>query len=201
MNPYKRHHNWKYCWTHGHDVKDNHTSANCHNPAHGHVWHATKDNTCGGSTRGQHKIMYPSYSYLPSLKHSIIPSLHRAYAAHSDKIDNNNETVVTSNTSNHHETHGLLDSGASDHFLTIRSKVQNVCPTQNPITVSIPTGTKIKSTKECDLDWPDLPQEARHGHIIPSLRNHALVSVTKLWDAGCDIIFRHNCCLIVYNTK
>ena len=143
----------------------------------------------GGSTRGQHKIMYPSYSYLPALKPSFIPSLHCAYATHPDNIDNDNETVVTNNTSAHNKMHGLLDSGASGHFLTIRSKVQNVCPAQNPITFSIPTGTKIKSTKECDLDLPDLPQEARHGHIIPSLRNHDLVSVTKICDAGCDIIF------------
>ena len=60
-NPYKRHNNWNYCWTHGHDIKDGHTSQTCLAPAQGHVWYATKQNTCGGSTRGQHKIMYPLY--------------------------------------------------------------------------------------------------------------------------------------------
>ena len=195
MNPYKRYHNWNYCWTHGHDVKDNHHSSNCLNPAPGHVWHATKQNTCGGSTKGQHKIMYPSYSYLPVCKTSILSSIHNACDSNSDT---NDKMVVTSNTSNRGDTHALLDSGASDHFLTVRSKVKNVRPTSNPITVTIPTGAKINSTKECDLDWPELPQAARNGHILPSLKNMALVSVTKLCDAGCEVIFRHNCCLIVY---
>ena len=62
-DPYKKYNNWNYCWTHGHDVKNNHTSATCLKPAHNHVWHATKQNTCGGSNKGQHKVMYPSYSY------------------------------------------------------------------------------------------------------------------------------------------
>ena len=62
-NPYKRFNNWNYCYTHGHDVKESHNSTNCLNPAQGHMWHAIKQNTCGGSTRGQHKVMYPAYPY------------------------------------------------------------------------------------------------------------------------------------------
>ena len=50
--------NWNYCWMHRHDIKDKHKSTTCFHPAPGHVWHTTKQNTCGESTKGQHKIMY-----------------------------------------------------------------------------------------------------------------------------------------------
>ena len=202
-NPYKRFNNWNYCWTHGHDIRDSHTSANCFNPAPGHMWHATKQNTCGGSTRGQHKIMHNSYSYLPfSTKNSNIN--HTVNDLFSTN-DDDEKTIITSNTArsttNHKTTHGLLDSGATDHFLTIQSKVRNRRPTSNPVTVVIPNGSRCKSTEECDLDWDMLPQRARKGHILPSLKTHALISVVKLCDAGCQVIFKHNCCLVIYNNK
>ena len=200
-NPYKRYTNWNYCWTHGHDVKDNHTSANCYNPAPGHVWHATKQNTCGGCAKGQHKIMYNSYSYLPvSSKSSLENTSNNIYLNEND----DEQTIVTNNTSESNDnlvTHGLLDSGATDHFITIQSKVLNRRPTQNAVTVVIPDGTKSKSTEECDMDWPMLPKSACEGHILPSLKTHALVSVVKLCDAGCQVIFKHNCCLVVYKNK
>eukprot|EP00957_Ditylum_brightwellii_P043646 3309044-Ditylum_brightwellii.AAC.1 len=35
-NPYKRFNNYNYCWSHGYDVPDDHTSQNCPNPKNGH---------------------------------------------------------------------------------------------------------------------------------------------------------------------
>ena len=43
--------NWNYCWTHGHDVGNDHTSATCIFLAPGHNYQATKTNTMGGSDR------------------------------------------------------------------------------------------------------------------------------------------------------
>eukprot|EP00957_Ditylum_brightwellii_P174756 13305990-Ditylum_brightwellii.AAC.1 len=51
----KRFNNMNYCWTHGCDVHDWHTSATCPNPWHGHLLHATWNNMMGGNTKGSHK--------------------------------------------------------------------------------------------------------------------------------------------------
>ena len=206
QNPYKRYHNWNYCWTHGHDISDNHTSANCQNPAPGHVWHATKQNTCGGTTKGQHKIMYPIYNYSLFNQHcslNIISPVHSINSMNED--DDDEDTVVTSNVTTtpgiSKATHGLLDSGATDHFLAINSHVKNKRPSKNKINVEIPDGNNMESSEECDLDWPTLPAAARTGHILKNLKNYALVSVVKLCDAGCNVIFKHDCCLVIYKKK
>ena len=129
MSSYKRYHNWNYCWTHGHNISDNHNSANCQNPAPGHVWQATKQNTAGGSTKGQHKLMYPIHNYSMATQNSISQTAcslqHQRSTAHDD-----DKTVVTSNAKNTNTqtTHGLLDSGSTDHFLAINSSMKNRRP-------------------------------------------------------------------------
>ena len=47
--PRTRRDNGNYCWTHGHRVGNQHTSATCQNKAHGHQDNATRANTMGGS--------------------------------------------------------------------------------------------------------------------------------------------------------
>ena len=146
--------------------------------------------------------MYNPYSYLPSSTNSN-STTHTAHNLFSNN-DDDDKTIITSNVSqpnDHSTTHGLLDSGATDHFLIVQSQVLNQRPTKNPVTVVIPDASKCKSTEECDIDWKMLPQSAREGHIIPSLKTHALISVVKLCDAGCQVLFKHNCCLVTYNNK
>ena len=124
-----------------------------------------------------------------------------AFSTDSSQHDND-ATVITSNVSTPNiATHGLLDSGATDHFLAVNSHIINRQPSINKIKVAIPDGNKMTSSEECDIDWPVLPPEAKSGHILPSLKNHALISVVKLCDAGCEVVFKHNCCLVIYNKK
>ena len=59
-NTVKYYSNWNYCWTHGHDIPNNHDSSNCQHPAPGHMWHATKTTTCGGCTKHAHKTQLPA---------------------------------------------------------------------------------------------------------------------------------------------
>lgn len=59
-NPYKRFENMNYCHTHGGDIDDNHTSATCTRPGMFHNYHATRENTMGGSISGLHKTIMPS---------------------------------------------------------------------------------------------------------------------------------------------
>ena len=53
----KAYNNTNYCWTHGHDVDDQHTSATCRNPDWngGHQTCATKWNTMGGSNKNRER--------------------------------------------------------------------------------------------------------------------------------------------------
>eukprot|EP00804_Cyclotella_cryptica_P024310 CCRYP_020870-RA/>CCRYP_020870-RA protein AED:0.35 eAED:0.35 QI:0/-1/0/1/-1/1/1/0/397 len=50
----------------------------------------------------------------------------------------------------------------------------------------------------CELDIP-LPKTAKQRYVIPGMKNHSLISVTKMCDAGCKVIFSHNECNIVHN--
>ena len=60
--PYRCYENHNYCWTHGHHIEDDHTSATCTMPYPGHQPAATKNNTMGGSNAGAHKSIMPSQS-------------------------------------------------------------------------------------------------------------------------------------------
>ena len=40
----------------------------------------------------------------------------------------------------------VLDSGATSHFLVINTTATKVAPADNPVTVTIPDGTTLKST-------------------------------------------------------
>ena len=66
----------------------------------------------------------------------------------------------------------------------------SVTPAINPISMTLPDGSKVKSTHQCTLDLPGLPVAARNGHIIPGLASNSLMSVVVLGDAGCEVSFK-----------
>ena len=59
----------------------------------------------------------------------------------------------------------------------------------------------MKSTHECDIDWPLLPKAATAAHIIAQLRQQSLLSVVQLCDAGCKVPFLEDQCIIKYKSK
>ena len=65
--------------------------------------------------------------------------------------------------------YGMLDSGTTDHFMSVTAKVNNICPTKNILNVIIPDGTNMKSTHKCEIDWPLLPKQSKTAHMIPQL--------------------------------
>ena len=83
----------------------------------------------------------------------------------------------------------ILDSGATSPFLCMDAQATGVTPTKDPITVTIPDGTKLTSTHTRELDVPNLPKAARTGHILPGMSAYSLVSVVTLCNAGCRVIF------------
>ena len=46
--------------------------------------------------------------------------------------------------------------------------------------VTLPNGSLLKSSHKCVLDTPQPPPTAQTGYIIPGMRNHSLMTVTKI---------------------
>ena len=55
----------------------------------------------------------------------------------------------------------VLDSGATSHFLVTDASATGISVATNPITVTIPDGTKLTSTHKRECDLPILPKTAR----------------------------------------
>ena len=47
------------------------------------------------------------------------------------------------------------------------------------------------------MDVP-LPKEATTGYVIPGMKNHSLISVTKLCRAGCKVLFSSDECVVIH---
>ena len=79
----------------------------------------------------------------------------------------------------------ILDSGATSNFLMTDVHTFSITPTDEPISITLPNGNKVRSTHNCVLDLPQLPEGARNGHISPGLASNSLVSVVVLCNAEC----------------
>ena len=95
----------------------------------------------------------------------------------------------------------ILDSGATSNFLVSDAPVTNIRPASNPLSVKIPSGQSVASTHTCELNLPNLPQNARMGHILPGLASHSLVSVVRLCNAGCDVEFTKIGCTVKHRGR
>ena len=73
---------------------------------------------------------------------------------------------------------------------------RSVSPADKPLRVSLPNGDTVQSTYTCTLALPQLTAKARCGHIILGLAAYSLLSVVKLCDAGCDVVFTKVDCTV-----
>ena len=76
--------------------------------------------------------------------------------------------------------------------------VKNLRRTNNPITVSLPDGTKVSSTHICDIDIPGLPTTLMD-HILPGITMASLIGIRILCKAGCKVVFNDEKCEVFYN--
>ena len=95
----------------------------------------------------------------------------------------------------------ILDSGATNHFLTTNAPATNIIPATVPLIARLPNDDKVQSTHTCTLDLPNLPPSARAAHIIPELASHALLSIITMCNAGCTITFTKINCTITYHGR
>ena len=96
---------------------------------------------------------------------------------------------------------GIVDAGATGHFLHPGTPAKNIRPTNNPISISQPDGGKLKSTHECEIDNPKLPQAARAAHIVPGLAHMSLISTKMLIYIGCKVTYDTEHVKVFYRGK
>ena len=94
--------------------------------------------------------------------------------------------------------YAILDSGASGNYLTETAPAEDKKPHKD-IRVTLPDGTTLQSSHKCKIPNKLLPDKARKAHIIPGMKNHSLLSVSVLCDAGCQVRFGKNECNIIHN--
>ena len=109
-------------------------------------------------------------------------------------------STINLNQHNIHEW-AILDSGATSHFLLTTAPTTNKKAALNPLHVTMPDGDQVQSTHTCDLDIPQLPANARDGHIVPGLAAHSLLSIVKLCNAGCDVTLSKIKCEVKYRGR
>ena len=63
----------------------------------------------------------------------------------------------------------IVDSGATSNFLVTEAPVVDIVPALNPLTMTIPNGSRVQSTHDCKLAIPELPEKSQIGHIVPGL--------------------------------
>ena len=95
----------------------------------------------------------------------------------------------------------IADAGATGHFMVPGAPVLDVRPATKPLIIHLPDGETIKSTHTCKLNLPWLPEAATAAHIVPGLAHTSLISIRVLCDAGCEVIYNGNHCLVYYNKK
>jgi hypothetical protein len=91
----------------------------------------------------------------------------------------------------------IADSGCSDNYFTPKAKTKNQKTSHTPVNVTLPDGTTLRSSHSCEMDVP-LPKSATTGYIIPGMKNHSLISVTKLCHTGCKVLFSTDECVVIH---
>ena len=126
--------------------------------------------------------------------------------------DNNDTTFVASNCSKNFKqlefanaieiaaSHAIANTGATSIFIIKGTPVKNLCWTNNPITVSLPDGTKVSSTHICHINIPGLPTTLT-GHIVPGITMASFIRIRILWKAGCKVVSDNEKCEVFYNNN
>ena len=97
-------------------------------------------------------------------------------------------------------THTIADTGATSIFIMKGTPVKNLRTTNNPITISLPDGSKVSSTHICDINIPGLPMVLT-GYIVPGITMASLIGIQILCKAGCKVVFDNKKCEVFYENK
>ena len=105
------------------------------------------------------------------------------------------------NSSFPNKNNAIVDSGASGHYFPINSPQQNTHKTNTQFTITQPNGEKLVSTQEASLNiLPTLPAAAKEVQVFNNIK-YPLLSVAKLCDVDCNVLFSKNKVTIEHNNK
>jgi hypothetical protein len=85
-----------------------------------------------------------------------------------------------------------VDSGRTGHFLLVNAPCLNKVKSQTPLTVRLPNGATMESSRTADVDIPKLNAAASKAHVSPGMANHSLLSVGQLCDEGYIVTFKQD---------
>jgi hypothetical protein len=92
----------------------------------------------------------------------------------------------------------VANTGATLLFLTKGAPCQNKRCAVNPFFITLPHGSKIKSTHVCDVMILGLPMILT-GYIMPDMTTASLFGIRVLWKAGCQVLFDDNKSKVIFN--
>ena len=83
----------------------------------------------------------------------------------------------------------VIDSGASNHYLTKNAPCSKAKPIFFGPIVTLPGGDTMQANKQTSLEHPQLSPSANKAYIFPALKSANLLSVGQLCDDDCYVIF------------
>lgn len=95
-------------------------------------------------------------------------------------------------------TWACADSGCTANICIPGTPLKNMRPTTKPIRLKTANGEYIETTHKGKIDIPGLPQAARKAHICPGLANMSLIGIKTLVDAGWEVLFSNDDCIVLY---
>ena len=95
-------------------------------------------------------------------------------------------------------TWACADSGYTANVFIPGTPLKNLRPTTKPIKLKTAGGEYIETTHEGEIDIPGLHKAATKAHICPGLANTSLVGIKTLVDAGCEVLFSKDDCIVLY---
>ena len=110
-------------------------------------------------------------------------------------------SIINNHQENPHTKWGILDSGATGHFVKVDTPLKNKCQTHTPLCITIPNGKQLLSRHDGELDLPHLPPAACKAHIVPGLTSTSLITIRKLTIMGCTVIFDQHQCRVYFQNK
>ena len=133
---------------------------------------------------------HEQYSSVPFYKDGYLFLCNRQHIEEKSRMTVPTYILLTSTTSKHIQHWAILDPGPISYFLLTEALVVNKIMTQNRISVC-KTTRRIKSTVFAPQvsNIPELPQRAQLCHFVSGLAYHSFISVVKLCNAGCNVIF------------
>ena len=126
--------------------------------------------------------------------------------------DDDDTTIITSNCKTKYKqlecanaitiakSHAIADTGATSIFIMKGTPVKNLRKSDNPITIKLPDGSKVKSTHICDINIQGLPSVLT-GHIVLGITMASLIGIRILCKAGCKFVFDDEKCEVFYKNN